>query len=90
MDTVAKLESQSNGTDTEKIKLTFNEIVKGRQFDKLFYYGILDEIKGKIGKATKISQKNQSWIYYQLANLKKQKQIDNKFKPVKYGEIQCW
>ena len=82
MDTVEKLESGQNGEDLKKIKQSFNEIVKGRQIDKLFYYGILDEIKGKIGKATKISQKNQSWIYYQLANLKKQMKIDNKFEPI--------
>jgi hypothetical protein len=50
----------------------------------------LDDIKEKIGKDTKITQKNLSWIYYQLANLKKEKKVDRKFKPVKDGSIHCW
>ena len=71
MEAVAKLESPQNVADAEKIKQSFNEIVKGRNIDQLFYYAIVDEIKKKIGKDTKISQRNLSWIYYQLANLKK-------------------
>jgi hypothetical protein len=45
----------------------------------------LDDIKEKIGKDTKITQKNLSWIYYQLANLKKEKKVDRKFKPLEKG-----
>jgi hypothetical protein len=43
----------------------------------------LDQIKDKIGRNNQISQKNHSWIYYQLANLKKEKEIDKKFKTEK-------
>ncbi len=71
MEATTKLESPQNVGDAEKIKQIFNEIVKGRNIDQLFYYGIVDEINKKIGKDTKISQRNLSWIYYQLANLKK-------------------
>ncbi len=71
MEAVAKLESAQNVADAEKIKQSFNEIVKEKNIDQLFYYAIVDEIKLKIGKSTKISQRNLSWIYYQLANLKK-------------------
>ncbi len=82
MEVVIQLEKQ-NGVDTEKIKHTFHEIVTGRQTDGLFYYRILDQIKDKIGRNNQISQKNHSWIYYQLANLKKEKEIDKKFKTEK-------
>ncbi len=45
MEAVAKLESQSNFADAEKIKQNFNDIVKEKIIDQLFYYGIVDEIQ---------------------------------------------
>ncbi len=45
MEAVAKLESPQNVGDAENIKQSFKEIVKDRNIDQLFYYGIVDEIK---------------------------------------------
>ncbi len=45
MEAVAKLESPQNVADAEKIKQSFNEIVKEGNIDQLFYYGIVDEIQ---------------------------------------------
>ena len=45
MEAVAKLESAYNVADAEKIKQSFNEIVKEGNIDQLFYYAIVDEIK---------------------------------------------
>ncbi len=45
MEAVAKLESPQNVAHAEKIKQNFNQIVKDRNIDQLFYYEIVDEIQ---------------------------------------------
>ncbi len=54
MEGVVKLESSQNGADTKQIKEAFQETAKGKQGDKMFYYGILVIIKHKIEKILKL------------------------------------